>query len=677
LASTHSSARPFAALSLAAVLGAGLVLLPALPASAAVPGAQSSGDELFRNQGNTGYAVDHYEIDLEYLPGGSITAVATIQATVTGENLSSFSLDLEGLDVTSVTVDGVAASFTRVDGPATDPVAAHKLVITPAAEVSGDFEVVVDYRGTPTSHTDPDESSEGWIATLDGATAVNEPVGAMTWYPVNNTPTDKATYDIALTVPTGLEAVSNGVLASTTDNSNGTTTWLWQQTGQMAPFLSMVSIGQYTVYRWDIERSDGSTLPVWDFVDPTLDSDEVTALRELQEDIILWGEDRFGPYPGTAAGVLIDDVGVGYALETQDRSFFDGGIDESTLVHEIVHQWLGNEVSPTQWNDLWQSEGPASFYEAVWAAERDPEAPTSEDVFYDAWSGRAETSAFWQTPPANLGDPANLFSSPVYTRGAMTLENLRIVIGDDDFEAFTRALLDEYADGDVSTAQIVALASEVSGRDLDAFFSAWLLEPGKPAWQATDISVTTDAETVETGGSATLTLTATNNGLMDTFGAILELDVTDLDGAVEFGELPEGVVLDGGSLVWETGPIEAGAAASVDVAFTVAEDAAGTLDATLTSADDGVYCGDACAVSIAIDEEAGGIIVTPLPPSDAPTDDDQDTSDGPVAAPSGSDDDALANTGTDSAPLALGALAVLLSGAALLAVERFRRRLNA
>jgi aminopeptidase N len=231
----------------------------------------------------------------------------------------------------------------------------------------------------------------------------------MTWYPNNNTPTDKATYDIAVTVPDDMEAASNGVLESNTDNGNGTRTWNWVQTGQMAPFLSMVAIGQYNVYESTMTLSDGRELPIWDFIEPGLDDDDFADMRALQEEIILWGESKFGPYPGVAAGVLVADANVGYALETQDRPFFDGGIGESTLVHEIVHQWFGNDVSPSAWNDLWQSEGPASYYETVWASERYDE-PTPNEFWFGEWDRRADTSSFWAIAPAALPGPASLFA---------------------------------------------------------------------------------------------------------------------------------------------------------------------------------------------------------------------------------------------------------------------------
>ena len=72
----------------------------------------------------------------------------------------------------------------------------------------------VGYQGTPTVVTDPDGSIEGWVPTDDGAVSVGEPQGSPGWFPCNDNPQDKATFDFAITVPAGLTAMANGVLVS-------------------------------------------------------------------------------------------------------------------------------------------------------------------------------------------------------------------------------------------------------------------------------------------------------------------------------------------------------------------------------------------------------------------------------------------------------------------------------
>jgi 2-aminoadipate transaminase len=186
-------------------------------AAAFTPGSSGLGDPFFPNAGNGGYDVANYSLQLAYDPATDVLdgqAVVTARAT---QDLSRFNLDLRGFTISRLTVDGQASSFAR-EG--------QELVITPATGIrSGStFRVAVDYRGVPEVITDPDQSIEGWIPTDDGAFVVGEPQGSPGWYPCNDNPRDKATFDFAVTVPEGLTAMANGVLVSST-TSGGRTTW--------------------------------------------------------------------------------------------------------------------------------------------------------------------------------------------------------------------------------------------------------------------------------------------------------------------------------------------------------------------------------------------------------------------------------------------------------------------
>ena len=99
---------------------------------------------------------------------------------------------------------------------------------------------------------------------------LSEPVGAMTWFPNNNTPRDKATFTIAITAPSTFEVAGNGDLDSRRKHDGAATTWTWRQREPMATYLAMISIGQYDVYRSTMRLRSGRKLPVWSFVDPAL-----------------------------------------------------------------------------------------------------------------------------------------------------------------------------------------------------------------------------------------------------------------------------------------------------------------------------------------------------------------------------------------------------------------------
>jgi aminopeptidase N len=432
-------------------------------AAAFTPGADGVGDPFFPQAGNGGYDVAHYSLKLDYDPSTHVlTGSATVRATAT-QNLSRFDLDLRGFTVSGLTVNGVAASFTR---------SGQELVITPAAGlVQGKtFTVAVDYAGVPEVITDPDTSIEGWVPTADGAFVVGEPQGSPGWYPVNDAPFDKATFDFAITVPAGNTAMANGVLVSKT-TAGGKTTWVWRESKPMAPYLATATNG-----RFDLTQYTTAGIPAYVAVDPTLNSANV--LRKLPE-IVDFYSSIYGSYPFDAVGAIVDDAkNVGYSLETQTKPNFDRVPDETTLAHELSHMWYGDSVTLTQWPDIWLHEGFATWSEWIWSEHSGNK--TAQKYFDNLYNTPPQDIRFWTPPPGNPGTPVFLFNGTIYYRGAMTLQALRVKVGDFAFFRIMRDWATQNRYGNATTPQFVALAERDSGMELDHFFDVWLYQPDKP-----------------------------------------------------------------------------------------------------------------------------------------------------------------------------------------------------
>jgi len=437
---------------------------PAWAAEPFTPGSAGLGDPFFPLAGNGGYDVGHYSLQLGYDPATRrLDGTATIQATAT-QNLSRFDLDLRGFDIVRLEVDGQAAAFTR-DG--------QELVITPASGLPAGqaFTVTIRYVGEPSVVTDPDQSIEGWVPTDDGAFVVGEPQGSPGWYPVNDNPRDKATYDLAVTVPEGLTVLANGVLLSQT-TSGGATTWVWRESSPMAPYLSTATLGRFDLTQYRL----ASGTPAYVAVDPTLSTSSV--LKKLPE-IVEFYSSIYGPYPFDAAGAVVDDAkNVGYSLETQTKPVFDRKPDEATLAHELSHMWYGDSVTLSEWPDIWLHEGFATWSEWIWSEHQGNKS--AHQWFNTLYNTPAQNTAFWTPPPAVPGTPVYLFNGTIYNRGGMTLQALREKVGDPVFFHILRDWAAEHRYGNATTPEFIALAERDSGMDLQHFFDVWLYQPDKP-----------------------------------------------------------------------------------------------------------------------------------------------------------------------------------------------------
>ena len=427
------------------------------------PGAAGAGDPFFPLAGSGGYDVRHYDLVLDYAPATNrLRGDVTVTAAAT-QDLSSFDLDLRGFTVSAVLVDGHAATFAR---------RGQELIITPGEGIpaGSTFLATVRYAGRPSVVTDPDGSIEGWVPTADGACVVGEPQGSPGWYPCNDTPADKATFDFAVTVPRGITVMASGDLLFR-EASRGKTTWRWREDDPMATYLATATLG-----RFDLTRSSVDGVPCYIAVDSGLRQRAV--LKKLPS-MVRFFASRFGQYPFDAVGAIVDRAPrVGYALETQTKPVFDSMPDEATLAHELAHQWFGDSVTLTQWPDIWLHEGFATWCEWIWSGhEGGRSAATTFRLLYKTPASKA---GLWNPPPGDPGTPANLFSAAVYEHGAMTLEALREKVGTSAFFTILRTWAQDNQFGNVTTPQFIALAERTSGMDLDAFFQVWLYQTGKP-----------------------------------------------------------------------------------------------------------------------------------------------------------------------------------------------------
>ncbi|MCC5475559.1 M1 family metallopeptidase [Streptomyces sp. NPDC059680] len=495
----------------AALIGTAAALTVGSPARAAgtarrtgEPGPETLGDPVFPALGNDGYRVSSYHLDLAYDPTTQrVDATATLRIRATGA-LTRFSLDALGLDIRSVSVCGRAAGWEQAD---------EKLRITPARPLPEDAAatVCVGYSADPhrtLAHT-------AWVPTPDGFAICPQPNSAHTVFPCNDHPSDKARFTFRLTVPDGLRAVANGLLTGTESLDGGRTAYTYESREPMATELVQVTVGDYVVK----DRQGPHGLPLRDVV-PTARAAALEPALALTPGLVDWIEQRLGAFPFETYGLLpcnsddpkaFDFTG----LETQTLTLYKPNFllqEEkkigSHMMHELVHSWFGNLVSPATWADLWLNEGHADYYGLLYRYERGWTDSLGYSTFEDRMKYTYGLGDQWRhdSGPVAAPNAVNLFDSQRYTGGVLVLYALRQVVGEDVFHAVERGFLDRYRNSSASTEDYIAVASEVSGQDLSGFLRDWLYGtktprmPGHPDWTVTPVSSSLMAPHSRRGG---------------------------------------------------------------------------------------------------------------------------------------------------------------------------------
>ncbi|MFI0982195.1 M1 family metallopeptidase [Streptomyces sp. NPDC021093] len=474
------------------VLAAATLLL-AIPASAASfsPGAPGIGDPYYPASGNGGYDVSHYDLRLKYQPKTDLLeGTATLVATAT-QDLSRFNLDL-GLAVSEVRVNGKKATFAK-EGE-------QELVVTPVTPLQKGkaLSVVVKYAGKPSEVKIGGYTA--WARTPDGGVAAQEPESASWWFPSNDHPLDKATYDVSVSVPDGHQAISNGVLQSQSSKL-GWTRFAWRSNKPQAPYLTTLAVGKFDI----TTDKTSSGLPVLNAYSKDLGENDGAARASIERstEVLEYLEGVFGPYPFNSVGGYVPNVTSGFALETQTRPFyspkqFANGANVSVVVHELAHQWYGDSVSVHHWKDIWVNEGFARFSQYLWS-EKEGEGTTAELADY-AYASHPADDPFWQVKP---GDPGadKQFDGAVYDRGAMAVQALRSEVGDDAFFQILKGWPTQFKYGNAKVSDFVKYAEKISKKPLAELFDTWLYQPVKPAASPTATAKAKTARSYSAAGA--------------------------------------------------------------------------------------------------------------------------------------------------------------------------------
>ncbi|MEU8516746.1 M1 family metallopeptidase [Kitasatospora sp. NPDC048722] len=432
-----------------------------------VPAAAGAPDPYFPNSGDHRFRVHRYELALDYRPGPNRLGGSARLSAVANAALGEFALDLAEFRIGRVLVDGKAARYTHRGG---------KLRVRPAKALTAGaaFTVEVHYSGNPRPVRSP-WGGLGWEELTDGALVASQPVGAPSWFPCNDRPADKATYQIAVTTPSPFTVVASGRLLTRTTRASSTT-WVYEQSAPTSSYLVTVSIGHYL----PVPLTERPAVPQTGYVPERL---AASFARDFgrQPAMMAYFTDVFGPYPFGEYAVVVADEELDVPVEAQGVATFgtnhlgSGWERERLVAHELAHQWFGNSVTIADWRHIWLNEGFAKYAEWLWSEHAGGPAAATH-----AAAAHALLAGFPQD--LRLADPGRklMFDDRLYQRGGLAVHALRCALGDVAFFGMLKDWLSIHRHGVVATADLVGHASRYTEASLTDLFDAWLHRPGLP-----------------------------------------------------------------------------------------------------------------------------------------------------------------------------------------------------
>ena len=455
---------------------------------------------------NPGVDVVHYTFRIEVNDDsdeivGSTTVELRFVASGTGE---------VGLDLVGTTDDGrgMVVSAVRAGLPPAVPAVevafrheGDRLLVELPREAAEDeiWQVTVDYRGVPATGLIIGDNKYGERCFFSD----NWPNKARQWLPTVDHPYDKATSEMIVIAPAHYQVISNGLLVEETDLQGGLRRTHWRQSVPIATWLNAVGIARFAVQHLGTFRGGiYPAVPVQTWVYPR-DRDtgfEVFAGPTMHA--LRYYSDVIGPYVyEKLANVQSNSVGGGMESATSifygDGSATAGGVRwRNVIIHEIAHQWWGNAVTEYDWDDVWLSEGFATYFTSLFiehAYGRDAfhaQLDRSRESVYSFYAERPE----YRIVHDNLDDMGQVTTGMQYQKGAWVLHMLREMIGDDAFWRGIRAYWSEHVNGSATTDDFRRAMERAGGRKLGWFLEQWLEQGGVPIL---DVSWTVEEETHE------------------------------------------------------------------------------------------------------------------------------------------------------------------------------------
>ena len=433
--------------------------------------------------------VEHYRFALTLSDSTDrVAGEATVRLRLLAANLSTVSLDLasvnsaragRGMVVTSVTGNGKPLVYSHANDRLT-------ITLEHPSRIGEPTEFAVRYAGIAADGLQIKPNKYGDRAFFSD----NWPDKAHQWLPTIDHISDKATMEMEVTAPAHYQVVSNGRRVEVTDIPGGLRRTVWRESVRIAPWLYALGVARFAVQH--VGDYNGVPLETWVFA-----QDRDAGFHDFAvpvKDALAYYSEWIGPYSyEKLANVQSNSVSGG--MEAASAIFYSSGSVSGTrplrwrnvVIHEIAHQWFGNAVTESDWNDVWLSEGFATYFTLLFIEH----AYGRDEFIAGLRDSRNTIITFDRKTPSyrvvheNLSDMSQVTTGMTYQKGSWTLHMLRQLMGDDRFWVGIRDYYARFQNGSASTADFRAAMERASGVDLSAFFQQWLYRGGVPKIEGT------------------------------------------------------------------------------------------------------------------------------------------------------------------------------------------------
>ena len=430
----------------------------------------------------------HYAITVELPDTGSVINASARVDVLLRERLDSMWLDITGMRVRSVRTQvrnerESAVSFRQDSARIYFPI---------DARIGDTLHITVAYDGKPDDGLIIRKNLHGqW-----GAFGDNWPDRARFWFPAIDHPSDKATVDFTVSAPAQWEVVANGtrtqLMQGAADQAQRRV-WQWRITQPIPTYLMVIGATDFAIGTVDRCANGGSApphngcVPVSYYAFPQDSVNNATVFRRAGQ-MVAYFSQLIAPFPypelanvqsATRFGGMENAGAIFYSEQALNR----GTLGEGTVSHEIAHQWFGDAVTPGRWNDVWLSEGFATYFGNQFF-ERADNVQRFREMTAESWKGYLESQvkdiAIVDTTRVPNNDLLALLNANSYNKGGAVLHMLRGVLGDEVFFAGIRRYYRRHIHGNALTRDLQRALEEESGRDLGWFFQQWVYSPGHP-----------------------------------------------------------------------------------------------------------------------------------------------------------------------------------------------------